>query len=115
MGKDVSFFLPPPAQEGDAAGALARIGERRALDLLITDVGLPGMNGRQMADAVMQVLTAAQGQNPARQAALAGGLPDTVSAPLAGNSIATTFGGAEGDVEQRDIRGGEDGEVVGHL
>lgn len=33
----------------------------------------------------------------------------------AGNSIATTFGGAEGDVEQRDIRGGEDGEVVGHL
>ncbi|HTH99734.1 MAG TPA: ATP-binding protein [Acidisoma sp.] len=39
-------------EEGDAAGGLAVLRSDRPIDLLITDVGLPGgMNGRQMADA----------------------------------------------------------------
>jgi len=39
-------------QAGDAAAALAAIDAGEAPDLLITDVGLPGLNGRQLADQV---------------------------------------------------------------
>jgi PAS domain S-box-containing protein len=38
------------AEEGTAALAIAR--DDRRLDLLITDVGLPGMNGRQLAEVI---------------------------------------------------------------
>ncbi|MCW2290394.1 signal transduction histidine kinase [Pseudomonas sp. BIGb0408] len=38
-------------QAGDAQSALSLLEQHWPLDLLLTDVGLPGMNGRQLADA----------------------------------------------------------------
>jgi CheY-like chemotaxis protein len=39
-------------EASDGAGGLAILQSRQRVDLLVTDVGLPGgMNGRQMADA----------------------------------------------------------------
>ncbi|SDI34573.1 Response regulator receiver domain-containing protein [Pseudomonas flavescens] len=38
-------------QAGDAQSALSLLEQHAPLDLLLTDVGLPGMNGRQLADA----------------------------------------------------------------
>jgi len=41
-------------QAGDAQSALGLLEQSPPLDLLLTDVGLPGMSGRQLADAVRQ-------------------------------------------------------------
>jgi PAS domain S-box-containing protein len=41
-------------EAADATGALPIIEENRRIDLLISDVGLPGMNGRQLADIARQ-------------------------------------------------------------
>ena len=38
------------AEAGDAEAALALLDSKRHFDLLISDVGLPGMNGRQLAE-----------------------------------------------------------------
>ncbi|GAA0676892.1 PAS domain S-box-containing protein [Sphingomonas insulae] len=44
-------------EAGDGAGAMRLLGTGAQVDLLITDVGLPGqMNGRQVADAAMALL-----------------------------------------------------------
>jgi signal transduction histidine kinase len=40
-----------PLEAGDATGALEIVQSATKIDLLITDVGLPGQNGRQLADA----------------------------------------------------------------
>lgn len=43
-------------EAGDAASALKLVEPSQQIDLLLTDVGLPGgMNGRQLADAVLQM------------------------------------------------------------
>ena len=39
-------------EAGDGPSALKLLTADRRIDLLITDVGLPGMNGRQLADAI---------------------------------------------------------------
>ena len=41
-------------QASDAQSALGLMEQHAPLDLLLTDVGLPGMNGRQLADAARQ-------------------------------------------------------------
>ena len=41
-------------QAGDAQSALGLLEQHPPLDLLLTDVGLPGMSGRQLADAARQ-------------------------------------------------------------
>ncbi|TWE07731.1 PAS domain S-box-containing protein [Pseudomonas sp. AG1028] len=41
-------------QASDAQSALGLLEQHAPLDLLLTDVGLPGMNGRQLADAARQ-------------------------------------------------------------
>ncbi|SHL22920.1 ATP-binding protein [Phytopseudomonas punonensis] len=41
-------------QAADAQSALGLLEQHAPLDLLLTDVGLPGMNGRQLADAARQ-------------------------------------------------------------
>ena len=41
------------AEAGDAAAALALLDGKAHFDLMISDVGLPGMNGRQLAEIAM--------------------------------------------------------------
>jgi PAS domain S-box-containing protein len=38
-------------EAGDGAAGLAILQSARAIDLVVTDIGMPGLNGRQMADA----------------------------------------------------------------
>ena len=40
-----------PLEAADGPSALAVIGNLQRLDILVTDIGLPGLNGRQVADA----------------------------------------------------------------
>ena len=41
------------AEAGDAEAALTLLDGKRHFDLLISDVGLPGLNGRQLAEIAM--------------------------------------------------------------
>lgn len=51
--KDLGYVCK---EAGDGALGLKIIEEGGRLDLLITDVGLPGLNGRQVADAARALL-----------------------------------------------------------
>jgi len=42
------------AQAGDAEAALALLDSKQHFDLLVSDVGLPGLNGRQLAEIALQ-------------------------------------------------------------
>ena len=41
-------------EAADGASGLEVLRSRRRIDLLVTDIGLPGLNGRQMADAALE-------------------------------------------------------------
>ena len=43
-------------EAADGIQAMRIVQSRRDLDLLVTDVGLPGLNGRQLADAALEAI-----------------------------------------------------------
>jgi signal transduction histidine kinase/ActR/RegA family two-component response regulator len=47
-------YVVMEAADGETASRIVRSGER--IDLLVTDVGMPGLNGRQLADAAREML-----------------------------------------------------------
>jgi len=81
------------AAEGNAAVQILESGER--IDLLISDVGLPGMNGRQLADIARQQrpgLSVLFMTGYAEQAASSGFLDagmDMISKPFSIDDLAT--------------------------
>jgi CheY-like chemotaxis protein len=84
----------------DGAKGLAMLQSRRRIDLLVTDIGLPGLNGRQVADAARELrptLKVLFMTGYAENAALASGFlepgMEMITKPFAMEALATRIRG----------------------
>ena len=80
----------------DGAGALAILSAAQPIDLLLTDVGLPGMNGRQLADAARErrpdlkvLFMTGYVENKILLNGFLGPDMEVISKPFAGDALAT--------------------------
>ena len=83
-------------EASDGASGLDILRSRRRIDLLVTDIGLPGLNGRQLADAARELrpgLTVLFMTGYAENAALASGFlepgMEMITKPFAMEALAT--------------------------
>ena len=87
-------------EAADGPAGLELLRSRRRIDLLVTDIGLPGMNGRQLADAARELrpgLTVLFMTGYAENAALASGFlepgMEMITKPFAMEALATRIRG----------------------
>ena len=99
----------------DGPSALPILQSSRKIDLLLTDVGLPGMNGRQVAEIARQhrpglrvlFMTGYAEKAAAREKFLAPGM-EMISKPFTMDALATRIGGIFRDKAQQPSLSGAD-------
>lgn len=85
-----------PIEAGDATDAIPILRSDRHIDLMVSDVGLPGMNGRQLADVARErrpdlpiLFVTGYAENAAIRAEFLGTNMDMITKPFALDALAT--------------------------